>query len=198
MPGPVPCFVRSHVAQPIVGAEVDDAHAAVQHLHDDPGRGGVRQTTENAIALSGDRFRRQVLECQVDPPSQLRMNGRHVRLTFLPARQRGDPCLRMAQQDLDQLQRRITGCTEYAHPHHVHACLNRNDSGSPQSSRLTLRVEREQQCRSSSSTRRVRLRGKPGTRLAPRDGKRTSAARSHCLTRHIVGYDQFAGSRCPL
>ena len=84
----------------------------------------MRQATEDAIALSGDRFRRQVLERQVEPPGQLRMNGRHVRLPFLPAGQRRDLCLRMAQQDLDQLQRRITRCTEYAHPHHVPTFLN--------------------------------------------------------------------------
>ena len=77
------------------------------------------QATEDAVASVRQHTRTEILQTQIQSAGQRGMNGRNVRPPFLPAGERGDFRLRMAEQNLDQLQSRIAGRTQNADAYHV-------------------------------------------------------------------------------
>ena len=115
----VPLAIGRRVVQAVVGREVDHAHAAGQQLLGRLGRGGVRQAEEGTVAALGDRVGAEVFQRQIEPAGERRMDRRDVRAAFLAAGEQRDLRLRMAQQELDQLQGRVAGGAENGDADHA-------------------------------------------------------------------------------
>ena len=117
----VPVGVDLGVGQAIVGAQVDDPHAALaQGGHDSHAR-GMRQRQERERCALGDPVGVENLAGEVDPPCQAGMQHIQPRRLVLTRRRGRDPDVRMAQQDPDQLARRIS-----RRPHDRHADFRRH------------------------------------------------------------------------
>ena len=72
----------------------------------------MRQATEDAVGPLGDGLGREVFQRQIEPAGERRMDLADGLRLGLARRERGDLHLRMAQQELDQLQGRVAGGTE--------------------------------------------------------------------------------------
>jgi len=72
----------------------------------------VRQATEDALGPRGHLGRAEILQPQIQPAGQRRMDHGDVRLALLPAGDRHDLRLAVAKQDLDQFQSGVAGGSE--------------------------------------------------------------------------------------
>ena len=120
----VPLGVHIGIGQPIVGAEVDDPLTGLQQLAYGGGGSAVRQTAEHALAAGRHLSWFQVLQTHIQASRQLWVHGRHVRTAFLAAGQHRNLRLRMAHQNLDQLDRRVPGGSQNPNANHVQVFLS--------------------------------------------------------------------------
>ena len=115
----VPVGVGLGTVEAIIGAQVDNPHAGVEQLGNQ-GRGhAVRQATECHVGPGGDLAGLQVAHAQIEPTGQLRVDASHVRIVFATAGERGDFHLRMPEQDLHQLECRVTGGADNGNANHA-------------------------------------------------------------------------------
>ena len=104
----IPAFVVGCVAQPIVGAEVDDASAFVDETRDDRCGRTVWQRQEDSVDV------RQSRVDDVVGSSEVGMWIRHWISVAIAALEAGDTDLRMTFQDADELAADEAGSTDDA------------------------------------------------------------------------------------
>ena len=105
----VPAGIDVGIAQPIVGAQIDDAHAPLQEGRDRFHAGAVRQTAKGTLDTLGDQtIDLEWLTAQVDPAGKARMHVRDQRRVFLTGSDGHDLCPWMAQKNIDQLKTGVT------------------------------------------------------------------------------------------
>jgi hypothetical protein len=116
----VPLGVDVRIAQPVIGTEVDDAHAAGQECRQRTHAGTVRQTAEGALdAASHQAVGIQRLAAQVEAPKQAGVQLADQGRIFLARRDRHDLGVRMAQQDFDEFQGRVAGAAQDGNLRHA-------------------------------------------------------------------------------
>ena len=108
----------ARVIEPVIGAQIDHLLAERQQLGDNCRARSVRQAAEHAIGPLRHLVHRQVFQLQIQPARERRMHFAHRPRLGLTRRERRDLHFRMAQQQLDQLERRITGRTKNRHTNH--------------------------------------------------------------------------------
>ena len=102
------------IVEAIVGAEVDDPRAGGQQVRNHGAAGAVRQAAKGTLRPRGDLRRREVFQSQVQSIGERRMDHGDRRLTFLPAGNGDNLRPRMAEQDLDQFERRVARAPKMA------------------------------------------------------------------------------------
>ena len=117
----VPVGVDLGVGQAVIGTQVDDPHAALAQGGDDGHARGMRQGQEREGCSLGDPVGVEDLAGEVDPPRQAGMQRIQPRRLVLTRCRGRDPDVRMAQQDPDQLARRVS-----RRPHDRHADFRRH------------------------------------------------------------------------
>ena len=120
----VPFLIRGGVVETIIGAEVDQLRPGAQEMRSDRSRDAVRQTTEDAIGPRGDGDRPHILQPQIEPAGERRMDRSDMRVAFLAARERGDLDLGMPQEQLDEFEGRITRGPENGDARHGRFALD--------------------------------------------------------------------------
>jgi hypothetical protein len=112
--------VSGVIVEPVVGAEINDPLAVLKQLGNQATGCSVRQAAKNAIRPGDDLLRARILALQVDPPGEAGMNRGQTRTSLLTARRQRNLRAGVAQQELDQLQRRVAGCAKNRHACHGH------------------------------------------------------------------------------
>ena len=87
----------------------------------------MRQAAEHAIGSLGNFVGREIFELQMEPAGERRMNFTDRRRFSFPRRERGDLDFRMAQQNANQLERRVTGRTKDRYTNHLYYLTSKID-----------------------------------------------------------------------
>jgi hypothetical protein len=78
----------------------------------------VRKAPKDAVGSLPHLIRREVLQRQVEPADETRMDARDGRVAFLAAGDRDDLRLRMPEEDLDRLEGGVSSGAEDCDLHH--------------------------------------------------------------------------------
>jgi hypothetical protein len=108
----IPLEVGGSVVEPVIGREVDHLRAGGEDAGKDLGAGAVGEASEDTVGPLADLLWGEILERQIEPADEARMDARYRRTSILTAGDGNDLHLRVAEENLEQFQSGVAGGTE--------------------------------------------------------------------------------------
>ena len=108
----IPLEVGGSVVEPVIGREIDHLRTGGEDAGKDLGAGAVGEASEDTVGPLADLLRGEILERQIEPADEARMDARYRRTSILTAGDGDDLHLRVAEEDLEQFQGGVARGTE--------------------------------------------------------------------------------------